>query len=68
MRWMSPLVIGVVMFALGAFLALRPLFTHFATLTPSRWLDVTFAVLFLLRGWLNVKTALQRRRRSLAQG
>jgi len=65
---MTPLVIGVVMFALGLFLALRPLFTHFATFTPSRWLDMTFAVLFLLRGWLNVKTALQRRKRSLAQG
>lgn len=63
-----PLVIGVLMFALGAFLALRPLFTHFATFTPSRWLDVTFALLFLFRGWLNVKTALQRRKRSLAQG
>lgn len=68
MRWISPLVIGVVMFVLGAFLALRPLFTHFATFTPSRWLDMTFAVLFLLRGSLNVKTALQRRKRSLAQG
>lgn len=56
------------MLGLGAFLALRPLFTHFATFTPSRWLDVTFALLFLFRGWLNVKTALQRRKRSLAQG
>jgi uncharacterized membrane protein HdeD (DUF308 family) len=68
MRWMTPLVLGVAMFALGAFIALRPLFTHFATFTPSRWLDMTFAVLFLLRGWLNVKTALKRRKQALAQG
>lgn len=68
MRWMTPLVIGGLMFALGSFLALRPLFTHFATFTPSRWLDITFALLFLVRGWLNVKTALQRRKRALAQG
>ena len=68
MRWMTPLVLGVAMFLLGAFIALRPLFTHFATFTPSRWLDMTFAVLFLMRGWLNVKTALKRRNQALAQG
>lgn len=62
------MVLGVVMFALGAFLALRPLFTHYATFTGSRWLDMTFALLFLLRGWLNVKTALKRRKQSLAHG
>lgn len=68
MRWMTPLVLGVVMFALGMFLALRPLFTHFATFTPSHWLDMTFAALFLMRGWLNVKTALKRRKQALARG
>jgi len=68
MNWVLPLVIGVLMFVLGGFVALRPLFTHFATFTPSRWLDMTFAILFLVRGWLNVKTALQRRKRQLAQG
>ena len=68
MRWMMPFVLGVAMLALGMFIALRPLFTHFATFTPSRWLDMTFALLFLLRGWLNVKTALKRRKQALAHG
>jgi hypothetical protein len=67
MRWMTPLVLGVAMFMLGLFIALRPLVTHFATFTPSRWLDMTFALLFLLRGWLNVRTALRRRNQPLAQ-
>jgi uncharacterized membrane protein HdeD (DUF308 family) len=67
MRWMTPLVLGAAMFLLGLFIALRPLFTHFATFTSSRWLDMTFALLFLLRGWLNVKTALRRRDEPLAQ-
>ena len=47
--------------ALGAFVALRPLFTHWAVLTGARWLDVTFALVFMVRGALNVKSALRLR-------
>lgn len=61
MRWVTPLVLGAALFLLGAFIALRPLFTHFAVLTGTRWLDLVFAAVFMLRGWLNVKTALRRR-------
>lgn len=61
MGWVLRLVLGVILFALGAFVALRPLFTHWAVLTGARWLDVTFALVFMVRGVLNVKTALRRR-------
>lgn len=53
------LAIGVVMMALGAFVALRPLWAGRRPLTPERWLDVAFAAFFLLRGWLNVRAALR---------
>jgi uncharacterized membrane protein HdeD (DUF308 family) len=62
--WVFTLVLGVVLMGLGGFLGVRPLFTHWAVLTGARWLDVTFAVVFLFRGWLNVKTALRRREAS----
>jgi hypothetical protein len=55
------MVLGVVLMVLGAFIGVRPLFTHWAVLTGARWLDVTFAVVFIFRGWLNVRTALMRR-------
>jgi uncharacterized membrane protein HdeD (DUF308 family) len=60
-RWTIPLVTGTLLFALGFFIAVRPLFTHYAVLTSARWLDMVFAAVFMLRGWLNVKTALRRR-------
>jgi hypothetical protein len=60
-------VLGVVLFGLGFFIAVRPLFTHNAVLTSARWLDMTFAGVFMLRGVLNVRTAIQRRRRAMAQ-
>lgn len=59
--WVLRLVLGVALSALGAFVALRPLFTHFAVLTGARWLDVTFALVFLVRGLMNIKSALRRR-------
>jgi hypothetical protein len=59
--WVFTLVLGVVLMGLGAFIGVRPVFTHWAVLTSARWLDVTFALVFILRGWLNVKTALRRR-------
>jgi uncharacterized membrane protein HdeD (DUF308 family) len=58
---MLRLGLGVALFALGMFVALRPLFTHWAVLTGARWLDVTFALVFMVRGVLNVKSALRRR-------
>jgi hypothetical protein len=59
--WKFTMVMGIVLMALGAFIGVRPLFTHFAVLTGARWLDITFALVFLLRGWMNVKTAQRRR-------
>lgn len=61
MGWMLRLGLGVALFALGMFVALRPVFTHWAVLTGARWLDVTFALVFMVRGVLNVKSALRRR-------
>lgn len=68
--WLLTMVLGVILFALGLFIAVRPLFTHNATTTTSRWLDFTFAAVFMLRGVLNVKTALRRRAnaKTVAQG
>lgn len=45
------------MFALGLFVAVRPLFTHNSVLTGSRWLDLTFAFVFMIRGAMNVRSA-----------
>ena len=59
--WLFTMVLGVVLMALGAFIGVRPVFTDWAVLTGARWLDITFALVFIFRGWLNVKTALRRR-------
>jgi len=61
-------VLGVLLLAIGAFVALRPLFTHFAVLTGARWLDVAFAVVFMLRGIVNMRAALRRRQAGMARG
>ena len=53
--------VGVVLFCLGFFIAVRPLFTHNGILTTARWLDFTFAAVFMLRGVINVRTALGKR-------
>jgi uncharacterized membrane protein HdeD (DUF308 family) len=66
-RWVITLVLGVIMFALGVYVGLRPLWTHNAVVTGARWLDMAFAVVFMLRGVLNVRTALQRRRNQMAR-
>ena len=62
--WVLRYGLGVVLVGLGAFVALRPLWTHNASLTGSHWLDATFAVVFLLRGIVNVRTAAARRARA----
>ena len=50
------LVLGIVMFGLGLYIAVRPMFTHNAILTGARWLDMTFAFVFMLRGAMNVRS------------
>ena len=55
------LVTGVAMIALGAFIALRPLWAGRTPLTGSTWLDVAFAFVFLVRGVMNVRGAMRRR-------
>jgi hypothetical protein len=67
-RWIISLVLGVVLVLLGVFVAVRPLFTHNAVLTGARWLDMAFAAVFMLRGALNIRTALGRRRAGMARG
>lgn len=65
-RWVIGLVLGAIMFAIGLFVALRPLWTHDNVLLGSRFLDFVFAIVFMLRGVLNVRTALSRRANSIA--
>jgi hypothetical protein len=51
------LVLGVIMIVLGAIVALRPLYAPGRSLTGSPWMDMAFAVLFVLRGVMNVRSA-----------
>ena len=60
-RWVIGLVLGVVMLGIGLFVAVRPLWTHDGVLLGSRALDFLLAIVFMLRGVLNVRTALNRR-------
>lgn len=48
------------MFAIGFYVAVHPLWTHNSVLTGARWLDVAFAVVFMLRGVINVRTVHRR--------
>jgi len=66
-RWITTFALGVIMFGIGLFVAIRPLWTRNAVFLGARWLDLTFAAVFMLRGAINVRTALNRRAR-LAQG
>jgi hypothetical protein len=49
------IVLGWVMIALGLFVALHPLWSHGRPVTPSIWLDMAFAAVFLLRGVMNLR-------------
>ena len=60
--WVLPLITGCLLFALGAYVALRPLWRPKGVVTGSRWLDMAFAVVFMLRGMINLRTAIARRR------
>ena len=50
------LVLGWVMIALGAYVAVHPLWSHGKPVTMSIWLDMAFAALFLLRGAMNLRS------------
>lgn len=53
------LVLGVVMMLLGGYVAVRPMFVRGMTITGHAWLDAAFALVFLVRGWMNVRRALR---------
>lgn len=55
------LALGIVMVLLGAWIALRPFVPGARPITPSRVLDVAFALFFVLRGAMNVRTGLRAR-------
>ena len=63
-RWTLSLVLGVIMIGLGAYVAVRPLLPSHRVLTGSRWLDAAFALFFILRGWMNVRSALRSKERA----
>ena len=60
------LVIGIIMVALGAYIALRLLWMGGAPLTGTRWLDLAFGAFFAFRGALNIRSA--RRMQAVAAG
>jgi hypothetical protein len=51
-------VLGIAMFAIGLYVAARPLWTHNSSVTGARWLDMAFALVFMLRGIINVRTVM----------
>ncbi|HUF28387.1 MAG TPA: hypothetical protein VMM18_15520 [Gemmatimonadaceae bacterium] len=51
------LVIGVAMIALALVILWRLIGLARAPVTGSRWIDIAFAALFLLRGAMNVRMA-----------
>jgi uncharacterized membrane protein HdeD (DUF308 family) len=56
-------VLGVVMLVLGVFVAFRPLWAHGVPFTGARWLDVAFALVFILRGLMNVSSTRSKMRK-----
>ena len=49
------LVLGWIMIVLGAYVAVHPLLSHGRPVTTSLWLDMAFAAVFLLRGFMNIR-------------
>ncbi len=49
--------LGIVMVLLGAFVALRPIWAPRRPITGALWLDAAFALVFLLRGVMNIRAA-----------
>ena len=60
------LAIGTVMFALGAFVAIRPFWTR-EPVTQSRFLDLAFATFFLVKGGLYLRQVWRRPRSPSAE-
>ena len=56
-RVMFVMVVGVIMVALGAYIALRLVWMGGAPLTGRRWMDFSFGAFFVLRGALNIRSA-----------
>lgn len=61
-RWIIGFVLGIVLVIIGLYIAFHPLL-HRGAVTGMWWLDMAFAVVFLLRGVINIRTALARRAR-----
>ena len=55
-RALVPLVLGALMVGVGAYVAGRLIATG-APLTGNRWLDLLFALFFVLRGLMNLGAA-----------
>jgi uncharacterized membrane protein HdeD (DUF308 family) len=62
-RVLLSLVLGVLMLVLGVFLSVRPFWAHGVPFTGARWLDVAFALVFVLRGLMNVSSARSKMRK-----
>jgi hypothetical protein len=60
------LALGAILILIGLYVALRPLVGAGTPITSSRFLDMAFAVFFLIRGAMNVRVA--RRPRAPAPG
>jgi len=65
-RWVFPIVTGLIFIGIGCFFAFRPLWAPRVTLTGARWLDMAMAAALLLRGMYNIRAALLRRRSGLS--
>lgn len=57
-RYTIAFVLGGIMLALGVFIALRPLL-GMRPVTQQLWLDLVFAAFFMLRGGMNIRSALR---------
>jgi hypothetical protein len=59
------IITGVIFIGLGVYVALLPLLHH-PPITSSLWLDLVLAFVCLLRGVINIRTSLARRRAMMA--
>ncbi|GAC1649421.1 MAG: hypothetical protein NVS4B3_06460 [Gemmatimonadaceae bacterium] len=50
-------LLGLLLVALGAYVAVRPWLVPGPAVTGSRWLDVGFAVFFVVRGVMNLRAS-----------
>lgn len=66
LRWQLGIITGVLFVAMGLYVAALPLASH-PPLTGSRLLDCAVAFVCLMRGVINVRVSLMRRRGMLAE-